>query len=353
MTPFIDAHSHVTPLALPAAPGEAAKDRWPCMRCGGTDRATMMVGDKPFRELDARSWDAGRRIEDMDRDGVAMQLLSPMPELLSYWLDPADAALLCDAANRQIADMVARDPRRFRGLGALPLQDVGLAVAQLPRLRREFALSGIEIGSNIGGMMLGDERLDPFWGAAEAEGLAVFVHALHPVAAPPIAAPPLYTALALFPVDVGMAAASLLMAGVADRFPALRIGFSHGGGTIGAMLGRLDVGWRRTDGFQGRARRLPSEQARSLFYDGNVYDGAYLAHLATRTAPGRVFAGTDYPYDIMQTDPVRFVRDALPDRRAFESLAVAAASAFLDEDLAEAVHPRASPMAGPAVTASG
>lgn len=353
MTPFIDAHSHVTPPEFPAAPSNAVRDRWPCMRCGGADRGTMMVGDKAFRELDARSWDSGRRIEDMDRDGVSMQLLSPMPELLSYWLDPADAAVLCDAGNHQIADMVAHNPHRFRGLGALPLQDVDRAVDQLPRLRREFGLSGIEIGSNIGGLMLGDVRLDPFWAAAEAEELAVFVHALHPIAAKPIAVTPLYTALALFPVDVGMAAASLLMAGLPERFPALRIGFSHGGGTIGAMLGRLDTGWMRTDGFQGRTSRRPSELARSLFYDSNVYDGAYLAHFATRIAPGRVFAGTDYPYDIMQADPVAFLRDAMPDQRAFQSLAIDAASAFLNEDLTLAVRPQPVAKTDPAIASSG
>ena len=351
MTPFIDAHSHVTPLDLPAAPGDAVRGQWPCMRCGAAGRATMMVGDKAFRELDARSWDTGRRIEDMDRDGVAMQVLSPMPELLSYWMDPAETAILCDAANHQIADMVVRAPRRFRGLGALPLQDPALAAGEVARLRREFGLAGVEIGSNIGGAMLGDPRFDPFWAAAEAEGLAVFIHALHPVAAKPIAAAPLYTALALFPIDVAMAAASLLMAGVVERFPGLRIGFSHGGGAIGAMLGRLDAGWNRTEGFQGRVQRAPSDQARSLFYDSNVYDAAYLAHLATVTAPGRVFAGTDYPYDIMQSDPVTFLRGAAPDDATFDSLAVDAASAFLAEDLRAAVLPDFSATSRAAVAA--
>ena len=52
--------------------------------------ATVMIADKPFREIDSRSWDVARRIEDMDRDRVTMQALSPMPELLSYWFTPAD-----------------------------------------------------------------------------------------------------------------------------------------------------------------------------------------------------------------------------------------------------------------------
>ncbi len=338
MTPFIDAHTHVTPLALPEAPRAEIQPRWPCMRCNMPDSATVMIGDKAFRELDARSWDVARRLDDMDRDGVAMQILSPMPELLSYWIAPGDAALICDASNAQIAEMIARAPRRFRGLGAVPMQDPDSAIAGLRRLRREFGLSGVEIGSNIDGVMLGEPCFDPIWAAAEEEDLAVFVHALHPVAAKPIAASPLYTALTLFPIDVAMAAASLAMAGVPDRFPGLRIGFSHGGGALGAILGRLDIGWERTEGFGGRAAARPSEGARNFFYDSNVYAAAYLRHLAEAVAPGRVFAGTDYPYDIMQRDPRGFVAAAALDEQAAADIAIEAVSAFIAEDLRAVVQ---------------
>lgn len=333
MTPFVDAHSHVTPLVFPEAPNDAARPRWPCMRCASVNEATVMIGETAFRKLDARSWDIDRRIADMDRDGVAMQVLSPMPELLSYWMTPQDAELVCDTSNHQIASMIAAAPGRFRGLGAVPMQDPERAAALLPRLKTEFGLAGVEIGSNIDGVMLGDPRFDPFWAAAEAEGLAVFVHALHPVAAKPIAATPIYTAFTLFPIDVAMAAAAIMMAGVLDRFPRLRLAFSHGGGALGSILGRLDVGWTRTEGFGGKAQRSPSEQARALFYDSNVYDPNYLAHLATSVVPGRVFGGTDYPYEIMQQAPAAFIRDLGVAPEVVDSLSVGAASAFLSEDL--------------------
>src|SRR5690606_7443949 len=122
---------------------------------------------------------------------------SPMPELLSYWLPSDAAAILCDACNEQIASMVARRPDRFRGLGAVVLQDAERAETELARLKSVFGFHGVEIGSNINGMMLGDERLDPFWRAAEQHGMAVFVHALHPVAAKPAKATPTYTAFSL------------------------------------------------------------------------------------------------------------------------------------------------------------
>lgn len=332
VTPFIDVHSHVTPLRFPDSPSAESRPRWPCMRCEAGVH-TVMMGDAPFRKLDARSWETARRIEDMARDGVDMQVLSPMPELLSYWLPRDDAQVLCDWTNRQIAEMIAAEPRRFRGLGAVPLQDPGAAAKALRRVRTEFGLSGVEIGSNINGQLLGDPAFDPFWEAVAEEGMAVFVHALHPVASKPLPPNPLFTAFALFPVDVAMAAASLLMAGVPERFPGLRIGFSHGGGALASILGRLDTGWAHTNGFGGKLTKRPSEVARALFYDGNVYAPEQLRHLCTSVAPGQVFAGTDYPYDIMQVAPAAFVRDVGLDPVAHESLSVGAASAFMGEDL--------------------
>src|SRR5690606_12135059 len=85
MRPFVDVHSHVTPDAFPPVPNEEARSRWPCMHCSAGGDYTIMMGDAPFRKLDTRSWDMERRLVDMDRDGVSMQVLSPMPELLSYW----------------------------------------------------------------------------------------------------------------------------------------------------------------------------------------------------------------------------------------------------------------------------
>ncbi|MEO8723756.1 MAG: amidohydrolase family protein [Sphingobium sp.] len=334
MAKFIDVHSHVSPLDFPTAPGAHVASRWPCMQCQSSVEGTLMIGETPFRKLDARSWDVARRVEDMDRDGVDMQVLSPMPELLSYWLDTADAQILCDATNHLIASMVSAAPSRFRGLGSVPLQDPDKAVAMLRRLKADFGLCGVEIGSNINGKLLGAAEFDPFWEAAEAESMAVLVHALHPIAAKSLVSPdPNLTGYALFPVDTGMTAASIIMGGVLSRYPRLRIGFSHGGGTLGAILGRLQLGWSGTDGFGGKSPVAPTDQARRFFYDTNVYDPEYLTYLATRMAPGQVFAGTDYPYPIMQQDPARWIRSLGLPADVERSISSQAASRFLAETL--------------------
>ncbi|UNK81076.1 amidohydrolase family protein [Sphingopyxis granuli] len=339
MNRLIDVHSHVTPFSFPAAPDAAAAERWPCMHCRPDGGATINIGNAPFRELDSRSWDGDRRTDDMDADGVAIQVLSPMPELLSYWLQTPSATTLCECSNHQIADLISKYPDRFRGLGTVPLQDIPATIAELGRLKSVFGLSGVEIGSNINGAMPGEPQFDPFWEAAEALELAVFVHALHPVAAKAITPPPFYVPFALFPVDVAMAAASILLAGITERFPRLRIGFSHGGGALGAILGRLDSGWHHTEGYGQKISQLPSVSAQRLFYDSNVYDAKYLKYLAEVAFPGKVFTGTDYPYQIMQKDPADFVRTAQLDRLALESLTAGAAGTFLAEDFSHLVRP--------------
>jgi aminocarboxymuconate-semialdehyde decarboxylase len=269
-----------------------------------------LVGGKPFRDIDERSWNVDRRIADMDQDGVSAQALSPMPELLSYWHDPHSALEITRHLNQTIGDMVAARPDRFFGLGAVPLQYPDLAAEEAATLRSRFGLVGVEVGSNIAGAYLGDTRFDPFFAAAQDHDLAIFVHALHPLPAKDIARHPMLSPFAAFPVDTALCAATLIMDGVLERFPRLKLGFSHGGGVLAPILHRMEFGWTSTDHFGGRLPQSPKSYARRFFYDSLVYDGAYLEHLATEIAPAQVFLGTDYPYLVQQPQPGAFIASA-------------------------------------------
>jgi aminocarboxymuconate-semialdehyde decarboxylase len=306
--PLIDVHSHVVPQELPADPTGGAIGAWPSVVCEACrTKAQVLMGKRPFREIDDRSWSPARRIEDMDEGDVAAQALSPMPELLSYWLDAGPALELARHVNDAIAGMVAARPDRFFGLGTVPLQDPELAAREVRNLRAEFGLVGVEVGSNVAGAYLGDARFDPFFAACEADGLAIFVHSLHPLQARDLSRHPMLVPFAGFTVDTGLCAASLIMEGVLERFPSLRIGFSHGGGVLAPLLHRMEFGWGSTNGFEGKLPQSPKAYARRFFYDSLVYDEAYLEHLATHIAPDQVFLGTDYPYLIQQPDPRSFI----------------------------------------------
>lgn len=306
----VDVHSHVVPPDFPAEPPGAGA--WPCLACRPDGRRVLEFAGKPFRRLDDRSWGAAARVADMDRDGIATQIVSPMPELFSYGLDPAKSAALCDVVNAATAALVAEAPRRFAGLGIVTMQAPELAVRQLSDLRARFGLIGIEIGSNIAGVHPGDPRFHPVYEAAAALGMIVFVHAFHPLSAGSGGLAAAWTPFVGFATDVGLAAASFIAHDVPARAPGLHLLFSHGGGTLAAMLGRLDRGFAATDGFGGTLSRRPREVANAFFYDSNTYDPALLRHLATEVAPGRVMLGTDYPYDIMQRDPLPWLAAGMP-----------------------------------------
>ena len=130
-------------------------------------KACMMKGDKLFREVEPNCFDAGVRLEEMDGTGVTMQVLSTIPVLFNYWAKPADSAETSRYFNDHIAETVDKTPDRFKGIGTVPLQDIDMAIQEMERCMTELKMPGLQIGSNINGMNLGDPALFPFYKRAE------------------------------------------------------------------------------------------------------------------------------------------------------------------------------------------
>ncbi len=141
----------------------------------------VMIDGKNYRTVSDKSWSTTKRVADFDEMGLSLQAISPMPELLSYWLSPAAGAQLVRYLNEQIAQMVAESSRRLVGLGAVPLQDIDLALKELAYLKHSLGFAGVEIGSNVNGVPIGDMRLDPFFEACEALDLAVAMQSHWPI----------------------------------------------------------------------------------------------------------------------------------------------------------------------------
>lgn len=289
--------------------------RWPAMQAGADcGHRTVMIDGKAFRTVSSDCWDVARRIEAMDRSGISAQALSPMPELLSYWFSPDDAAAFAAVVNETIAAMVEAAPARFAGLGMVPMQDPDRAARALEALMRDGRFRGIEVGTHVNGVSLGDRRFHPVFAAAEETGAAVFVHALHPAGDTHMIGMPALRAVAAFPCETALAIAALIAGGTLTRFPRLRIAFSHGGGAFGLVLPRMMQGWRVLPPLRDAIAESPAEIARRLYYDSLVYDGATLRHLVERFGERQIMIGTDYPFDIFERDPLgRLGESGLPD----------------------------------------
>lgn len=308
MAEAIDIHTHFVPGSIPQA--AVRNPLWPSIERRGTDGAAVMVGGKVFRVIDSRSWDAKRRIDDMSADDVDVQVISPMPELLSHWFPAADADALCRHINEGIAELCHAHPGKFIGIGMAAMQDAALAVERLDEIK-SLGLRGIEIGSHIDGIPLGDSRLHEIYAAAEQIGLMVMVHPLHPLGLDRMGGRPELAAVAAFPLETAFAAVSLMTGGVTERFPKLRILLSHGGGALPWILPRLRHARTIGPPLDRLFPRDPGEMVKSFYYDSILYDDVALDHLMSKVGVDRIVAGSDYPFAIKQDRPAEFVEQAL------------------------------------------
>jgi aminocarboxymuconate-semialdehyde decarboxylase len=304
MSESIDVHTHVVPENFPAYAGSGRDVPWPSMAEAHACHRHVVVSGKVYRTVSEGCWSVPRRIEDMNAMRVARQALSPMPELLSYWLPLEDAKVLVRYLNDQIAAMVARAPERFVGLGAVPLQEVDAAIDELQFIQKELGFAGVEIASHVNGTSIGEARFEPFFAAAEALDAAVFVHALRPAGQDRIVGPFPEQAVC-FPGDIALACASMITGGVAARHPRLRIAFSHGGGAMAMLLPRLVHAWQVLPKAKEALKESPAATARRFYYDDLVFDAAALRFMIERFGSSQILLGSDYPFAMGEPDPVR------------------------------------------------
>ena len=324
----IDVHTHIVPERFPAYAGKNRDVPWPSMADAHACHKHVMISGKVYRTVSDGSWSVPRRVEEMARQRVARQALSPMPELLSYWLPLEDARVLIRYLNEEIAAMVARAPERFIGLGAVPLQDVDRAIDELHYLMQSLKFCGVEIASHVNGLSIGEPRFEPFFAACEALGAAVFVHALRPAGQERIVGPFSEQAVC-FPGDIALACASMITGGIAGRHPGLRIAFSHGGGAMALLLPRLVHAWQVLPKAKEALHESPAATARRFFYDHLVFDPAALRFLIERFGASQIMVGSDYPFNMGDPDPVGALERARLDDRTYAALSAANARRFL------------------------
>jgi aminocarboxymuconate-semialdehyde decarboxylase len=225
--------------------------------------------------------------------------------------------------NGATAELVAKGNGRFVGFGMAPVQDPELAARRLEEVRA-LGLRGIEIGSHVDGVPLGEAKLDPLYAAAEELNLAIMVHPLRPTGMERLGEKPELAAVAAFPLETAFAATSLLAGGVPERFPGLRILLSHGGGALPWILPRLDHAWGLGGSLKALFPAQPSHSARHFYYDTVLYSSRSLEFLAATVGRERIVIGSDYPFLIQQERPGDFALQAL--RADFDANAMA----FLD-----------------------
>lgn len=305
----VDVHAHILPREWPDLAERYGDPRWPTLEHLDACSARILVEGRLFREIHSGCYDTGRRLSDMDEAGVDRQVLSTVPVMFSYWAEPRKTLELARRLNEHLVEVVSGHPRRFSGLGTVPLNDVGLAIEELERCV-SAGLDGVEIGSNIDGLDLDAPHLLPFFERAAELNAVIFVHPWNVIGRERLRHE--YYALysVAMPSETAFAFAALVLGGVLERVPGLKLLFAHGGGSIPFILPRIDHAWGVWPPARELAPRMPSEYARRCFFDSLVSDGLSLELLVRRVGADRVLLGSDYPFLMGEERPGAIVESS-------------------------------------------
>lgn len=248
------------------------------------------------------------RIEDMDRMGIDIQGLATFVSEYFYWAPTAAGAESARIQNDNIASVAADNPERFAAIGAtVPLQDVDLAIAEMDRAVDELGFKGLQIGGTVEGRNLDEPRFRPFWEAVEAKGVPVI---LHPNGYPESERFGNYflTNCIGNPLETMVAATRLIFSGLFAEHPDIKLVLLHGGGYLPFYSSRADHTWEvRPETRAAIPDHPPSYYMKKLYYDTMVFQPLYLRHLVEIVGSERVMVGTDYPFDMGETDPIGLV----------------------------------------------
>lgn len=288
---------HLVPPALTRTPGgpvlRQEQGAWVAELGGRTAR----VGRHDISSLE----DA---LETARARGIDRLLVAPWVQLLGEAFDSEPQALEATRLqNRELAAL--RGP--VGALGTVPMRSPKLAAAELRRAV-ELGLHGVEVTASIGGVFLGDDAFEPFWEAAERLGALVFVHPSSRGAESSAAGQYFLWNTVGNPVETATTAAHMVMAGVFDRHPGLRVLLAHGGGALVQLRGRLNHAWQFQPQARSRLGETPALALRRFLYDSVVYDPEVLRHLVEFVGVDRVLLGTDHPFEMAEADPVALVR---------------------------------------------
>ena len=232
----------------------------------------------------------------MAEGGIDISVVS----LGNPWLDPLpgpDSVGWAQRINAELAGLRAETGGRLLAMGILPNAGVDAAVETAGEVAGASDLHGLISGCRICGLAFDDQALEPLWAELARTRLPLFVHPHNGVAIDQLGG--FGTALPLgigFPVETSIAVARLVMSGVFQRHPTLRVLVAHAGGVLPYLAARLDVTWRADPLARGRLGVAPSVDLAKLWLDTVAYHPRALRAAADLVGEHRLMFGTDHPF---------------------------------------------------------
>jgi aminocarboxymuconate-semialdehyde decarboxylase len=259
-----------------------------------TGRTIIRYRGSRFFGITPPMTDPARRIEDMDRVGIDVEVLSlSTPNV--YFAPPERQAEVARLVNDSYADLAARHPKRFKGFASIPMDDPDAALRELERALDELRMNGVIVLSNINGRALTDPRYRPFFVECDRRRVCVFIHPMIPANAEPFSEYVLGPIIG-FPFDTTLAVARLCYAGVFRELPNIRWILGHLGGAVPYLMERMDNGWRDFAECRVNIDELPSVYLKRLHYDTVSFSTAALMLMRELVGADHMVMGSDYPH---------------------------------------------------------
>jgi aminocarboxymuconate-semialdehyde decarboxylase len=265
-------------------------------RLGGVDVTTAeggyvvtFPGCKPLRPAAGIMLDFTQRLAWLDQQGMQQQLIGPWLDVHGQELPAADGQVWVRQLNDAMAETVGESNGRLAAHATLHLADPKEAARELERCVDVLAMTGCMIATHLPAGDLHEDRFDALWEAAQALEVPIV---LHPLMDGPAAcmfhSTPRFKNLYGRLIDSTVVATQLILTGVFDRFPRLKLVLVHGGGFLPYQTGRLDRE------FGAKDERLPSEYVKTFHYDTAILAAPALKMLLDRVGSGQVMIGSDY-----------------------------------------------------------
>lgn len=327
----IDIHTHILPPEIPLFKEKFGYGGFIQLKHQPGCNCADMLDDSGrfFRRVDDNCYDPQARWTEMQQQNVHVQVLSTVPVMFSYWAKPRDGLEVCRFLNDHIAQVVQEHPKKFIGLGSVPLQDVHLSIQEMER-GLKLGLKGFQIGSNVNQLNLSDPSFFPFFQACENAGAALFVHPWEMMGEKSMSKYWLPWLVGM-PAETSRAICSMIFSGVFEKLPKLRVAFAHGGGSFPFTWPRVQHGFEvRPDLCAVDSKKAPKEHLGRFYVDSLVHDPDLLKYIVKTLGADRVCLGTDYPFPLGELKVGQAIKEAHFDKETQEKIFHQSALEWLD-----------------------
>jgi aminocarboxymuconate-semialdehyde decarboxylase len=294
----IDMHTHIFPEKLPDFASKFGYGDFIQMIHNKPGFADMMQGEKFFRTIKSNCWEPKERIAEYAQFDTQVQVVCTIPVMFSYFAKAHDGLAVSEFLNDDIAETTHKYPKNYVGLGTLPMQAPDLAVKELERIKKDLGFPGVQIGSNINDKNLNEEEFYPIWEACEELDMAVMIHPWNMMGFDKIQRYWLPWLVGM-PAETARAATSMIFGGIFDKFPKLRVNFSHAGGSLLPTMGRIEHGFNcRPDLVAIDNPVNPREYIGRFWVDSITHDPMLLEYILKLQGSKKVTLGSDYPFPL-------------------------------------------------------